>query len=124
MMLRNIKENDIEKIYKLYEMECWKSFTLDVVKRFFNTSNWVVVEDNDEIVAFARYITDSVLTVFLCEIIVHKDHRRKGIGKMIIDEIFEQHKDLRIELISDEDKFYQKLGFRNVGNAYRRYKSE
>ncbi len=124
MILRNIKECDIEKIYKLYEMEGWKSFTLDLVKKFFSTSNWVIVEDNDEIIAFARYITDSVLTVFLCEIIVHKDHRRKGIGKMIIDEIFEQHKDLRIELISDEDEFYQKLGFRNVGNGYRRYQSE
>ncbi len=42
----------------------------------------------------------------------------------MVDEIFKLNKDQRIELITDNPKFYENLKFRKIGSAYRRYKNE
>ncbi len=122
MIIRDIKGTDTHAIYKLYNLEGWKNFTKKLVEELYSNSHWVIVEDEGEVVGFGRYITDGVLTVYLCEILIEENHRRKGIGSAIIEEIFNRHKDLRIDVLSDADEFYDSLEFRHLGKAYRRYK--
>ncbi len=124
MNIRNVKESDIAQIYNLYKLEGWRPFIDEKcrVEKLVTVSDsrFIIAESDDKVIGFARYLTDNVFTVFLAEIIVDKNYRKKGVGKAIINAISEQNKGLKIELITDNPKFYQCLGFAKVGDGYRK----
>ena len=122
MIIRPASTNDFQAIYALYQNEKWMSFTEEKVTSLFSTklSHYVVVEENQKILGFARYLTDEVMTTFLAEIIIDKSHRRKGMGQQLIEEIHKKYPLTRIELISEVDGFYQTVGFKPVGTGFRK----
>ncbi len=124
MITRHIKERDLQTIYHLYSQEGWKTYTIGVIKRLMKNSYWMIVEDKGEVCGFARYITDHVLSIYLCEIVVAQNRRRQGVGQMLIEAIFQSHPGLRMDLSSFEDGFYEQLEFRAIGTAYRKYGAE
>lgn len=121
MLYRDIKEDDIEEIYNLYKSEGWGTYTKDLINRLVTKSRWVIAEEDNNIYGLARYLSDDVLSIYLCEIIVSKMFRGQGIGKSLIMEIFNRNANLRIDLLSDNDEFYKKLKFRELGTAFRAY---
>lgn len=124
--IRNINESDVEGIYNIYKKEGWGSFDKNLVEKLIvnSISKFIVVTEGEKIIGFSRYLSDNVLTVFLAEIIVEKEYRNIGVGKAMIREIFNQNEGQRIELITDNPKFYEKLEFRKVGSGYRKYDFE
>ena len=124
MIFRQAKETDIKRIHELFLEEGWKTYTEDLLKKLLNNSNWIIAEENNKIYGFARYISDNVLSIYLCEILVDKDLRGREIGKLIIKKIFEDNPGLRMDLLSDSDSFYKKLNFRELGSAFRAYGNE
>ena len=122
MIIRPASTNDFQAIYALYQTEKWMSFTEEKVTSLFSTnlSHYVVVEENQKILGFARYLTDEVMTTFLAEIIIDKAYRGKGLGQQLIEEIHKKYPLTRIELISEVDGFYQTVGFKPVGTGFRK----
>ena len=122
MIIRPASTNDFQAIYALYQTEKWMSFTEEKVTSLFSTnlSHYVVVEENQKILGFARYLTDEVMTTFLAEIIIDKSYRGKGLGQQLIEEIHKKYPLTRIELISEVDGFYQTVGFKPVGPGFRK----
>ena len=122
MIIRPASTNDFQAIYDLYQTEKWMSFTEEKVTSLFSTnlSHYVVVEENQKILGFARYLTDEVMTTFLAEIIIDKSYRGKGLGQQLIEEIHKKYPLTRIELISEVDGFYQTVGFKPVGTGFRK----
>ena len=122
MIIRPASTNDFQAIYALYQNEKWMSFTEEKVTSLFSTklSHYVVVEENQKILGFARYLTDEVMTTFLAEIIIDKSHRRKGMGQQLIEEIHKKYPLTRIELISEADEFYRSISFKPVGTGFRK----
>jgi len=122
MIIRPASTKDFQAIYALYQNEKWISFTEEKVTSLFSTnlSHYLVVEENQKILGFARYLTDEVMTTFLAEIIIDKPHRGKGLGQQLIEEIHKKYPLTRIELISEVDGFYQTVGFKPVGTGFRK----
>ena len=122
MIIRPASTNDFQAIYALYQNEKWMSFTEEKVTSLFSTnlSHYVVVEENQKILGFARYLTDEVMTTFLAEIIIDKSHRRKGMGQQLIEEIHKKYPLTRIELISEADGVYRTISFKPVGTGVRK----
>ena len=122
MIIRPASTNDFQAIYALYQTEKWMSFTEEKVTSLFskNLSHYGVVEENQKILGFARYLTDEVMTTFLAEIIIDKSYRGKGLGQQLIEEIHKKYPLTRIELISEVDGFYQTVGFKPVGTGFRK----
>ena len=122
MIIRPASTKDFQAIYALYQNEKWISFTEEKVTSLFSTnlSHYLVVEENQKILGFARYLTDEVMTTFLAEIIIDKPHRGKGLGQQLIEEIHKKYPLTRIELISKVDGFYQTVGFKPVGTGFRK----
>ena len=83
------KHKRLSSYYSLYQNEKWLSFTEEKVTSLFSTnlSHYLVLEEDQKILGFARYLTDLVMTTFLAEIIIDKSHRRKGLGQQLIEEI-------------------------------------
>ena len=124
MNYRDIRQEDVEKIANLCQAEGWKTYDRELVERLIEKSNWLVAEHDGQILAFARYLTDGALTIYLCEILVDPSMRQKGLGRQMIQEIFSQYPGLRMDLLSDNDEFYTKLHFRDLGKAFRAYDAE
>ncbi|MCM1227027.1 MAG: GNAT family N-acetyltransferase [Clostridium sp.] len=80
----------------------------------------VSVYDGEEIVAMARMIGDIGLNYYIKDVVVRPEYQRKGIGKMLINELLKyinnnavKGSEIFIELCAMPDKipFYEKLGF-------------
>jgi ribosomal protein S18 acetylase RimI-like enzyme len=121
-LIYNLSENHIDNLLELYHEESWsKNRSLEDVKRMLQTS-WIIgIKDKktDRLIAFSRVLTDYVFRAFIYDVIVAKDYRKLGLGKLIINSIL-NHENLknveRIELncIDSNVAFYQKLGFDRV----------
>ena len=80
----------------------------------------VSVYIDNKIVAMARAIGDKGLCYYIKDVVVHPDYQRKGIGKILIQEILKFINDngipetqIFVELCAMPDKipFYKKFGF-------------
>lgn len=119
MRLREARQEDAEDLTRLYAQEGWPSFDRATVEKLLSSSAWLVAEEAGAAIGLARYLTDGVLTVYLCEILVAKAHRGRGIGRRLVQGIFARHPGLRMDTLSDADGFYEALGFCRRGRAYR-----
>lgn len=116
---RRFKESDFSSIQNLYREEGWMTFinrdkdTLDAWK---NSNIATVAVEGDKVVGLLRGLTDGSITTFIAEIIVHKDYRKKGIGRALLDICHQLYPKTRIELLADEEiyEFYTRNKFRKI----------
>jgi len=68
-------------------------------------------------VGFARAVTDQATFTWVCDLIVHPDHRRKGLGKWMVKCLLE-HPQLQtashVLRTKDAHGLYEKFGFQRV----------
>ncbi|ULA63786.1 MAG: hypothetical protein LZF86_110485 [Nitrospira sp.] len=50
-------------------------------------SYFIAAYDSDRLVGYARAFTDDIMVTWLAEILVHPEYRRKGIGRMMMNEL-------------------------------------
>ena len=75
----------------------------------------------EEMVGFARVISDFATTWYLCDVIVDEAHRHCGIGKMLTAHITAdpRFRDIFGMLLTrDAHGLYEKVGFRTKENIY------
>ena len=77
------------------------------------------MEQEGQIIGSARYLTDGLRTIYLCELLVKAEYRRQGYGSLLMTELQRLYPSLRIDLISDADAFYDSLQMRRRGMVYR-----
>ena len=73
-----------------------------------------------ELVGIARVLSDGVLYSYLCDLAVEPDVQRLGVGKALINAVFEEWKGTEL-MLRDSDisaGYYAHLGFRQVQNAW------
>ena len=71
----------------------------------------------DRQVGFARVVTDGCTVAYLCDVIIDKEFRGKGLGKFLVSEFQknDQVKDLSWLLLThDAHSFYAKMGYSQV----------
>jgi len=118
--IRHAVESDYPAIKEISRAEGWKSNHRSDYDDALRSSATIVACVDTQVVGFARAITDGYVTVYLCEIIVRPEYRRYGYGKQLIDHLFTLYPTCRIDLISQADEFYRSIGFRVMGNGFRR----
>lgn len=118
--IRNAVESDYVAIKRISWNEGWKSNLRDDYTDALRNSITIVICVEDDIAGFARAITDGHLTIYLCEIIVRPEYRRRGYGKQLIDYLFQLYPTCRMDLLSQADQFYTSIGFRIMGNGLRK----
>jgi ribosomal protein S18 acetylase RimI-like enzyme len=69
--------------------------------------------DGGRLVGFARAISDGVATAYLSTVMVDPDHRRRGIGRALVEHLMRGRDDLKFVLHTRPDAaaFYAALGF-------------
>ena len=91
------------------------------VWKMYERAQLVLTAWNDgELVGIARVLTDGVLYSYLCDLAVEPDVQRLGVGKALLQEIFERCKGTEL-VLRDSDisaGYYEHLGFKRVENAW------
>lgn len=92
---RTDKKVNYEKLIKLFNEVGWKDKTsdLDRLKDMIDNSQIVVTAwDENDMVGFARCVTDFVFNGQINNIVVDSRYRKIGIGKAMITEILNSSK--------------------------------
>ena len=119
-VIDNLDDVQVKKLHCLYQNEWFtKGRTLEDVRIMLNNTNFVFgfcEPSTNELIGFARVISDSIYKAFVFDVIVDSKYRNKGIGHKIMDTIF-NHPVLKtvshIELYCPESlvPFYEPMGF-------------
>lgn len=91
-----------------------KNRNKDVIEKSINNSICFGIYLKGKQVAFARCVTDYSVVYWLCDVIVAKAHRGKGLGKALVQTIID-HNDLKslnsILSTNDAHGLYDKYGY-------------
>ncbi len=131
-----IKENVIDylEFTKLRNDEGFQSYSLIENKKSLEKSLYTIfIYEKNTAVACARVVGDGITTFFLKDVIVSSEHRGKGVGALLINNIEKYIKSVCCEnayvgLMSTKkaEKFYSKMGYNkrpnsNQGSGFHKY---
>lgn len=139
LITTNVDKLDFEIIHRLLTTETYwaQDRSLEIVRRSFENSLSFVIFKNDEIVGWARVVSDFATFAWLADVFIRKEYRGQGLSKWLMKVII-AHPDLqnlRRFLLStlDAHNLYQQFGFepvkypqlwmeRTAPNAYANFK--
>lgn len=121
------KKVDYDKLKTLFNEVGWNDKTDDInrLKAMVENSQIVVTAwDEKTMVGFARCTTDYVFNGQINNVVVDSKYRRKGIGRVLINTILDNSKQVTYMLRGSirNEKFYRSLGFEDgqISLIYRR----
>jgi N-acetylglutamate synthase-like GNAT family acetyltransferase len=82
-----------------------------------------IVGDENQVLAYARVVSDGSRVAYLADVIVHPDHRGVGLGQKVVGALM-KHRSLRkidlwLLLTKDAHGLYRKFGFHAMENPER-----
>lgn len=120
--LSNQPYKDFDKILNLYAEVDWTVYTNNpqsLQHAIENSSYTVQAYHNENLVGFARSLSDDVSIHYLQDILVHPNFQRQGIGKHLVELLLERYAHVNKHvLLTDDDQqqhaFYQSLQFKKL----------
>jgi predicted N-acetyltransferase YhbS len=81
----------------------------------------VAVDDEGEVIGFARAMSDQAFAVYIADVLVAPDHQRRGIGRSLMQAILDHYPPSRFHhqvLIAERgaEGFYESLGLTPVSS--------
>ncbi len=119
-VINNLNDTQIEKLHLLYQNEWFtKGRSISDVREMLIKTDFIFgfcSSESEELIGFARVISDWVYKAFVFDVIVDPNSRSKGMGHFIMNTIFEHpvlKKVSHIELYCPEAlvPFYEKMKF-------------
>ena len=121
-IVEKLNQKQITQLHSLYLQEWWcKDRTLTQTQEVVNNSSLLVgiVDENNNLIAFSRVVSDYIFKAFVFDIIVAKEHRGKGLSDKLINTILkhptlEKIPDIELYCLPEMEKFYSKYGFKKA----------
>ncbi|TDM12260.1 GNAT family N-acetyltransferase [Macrococcus lamae] len=114
-MIRKFTPADIDAIQHMNKAEGWDN----LVARHDQTLNsWIhsesfVMEQDGEVIACIRALTDGYVSLYVCELIVRQDMRGQGCGRKLLSFVHDLYPSTRMELLAtSSSKSYYEDWFR------------
>lgn len=116
---------DYDKILELIKQEKLTSLyrkDKNLYKEAMSNSETFVLEDNDEIIGFARAISDFTYTTYVMELVAKETYDKEVVFSHLLTKLerLALHGNCNIICDNEEDeKVYKKLGFKKNGDGLR-----
>ncbi|MFT8710118.1 MAG: GNAT family N-acetyltransferase [Sporolactobacillus sp.] len=87
-------------------------------------SSWgtICARNGEQLIGYARILSDGIRHAYICNVIVHPDYRKQGIGTALMKEALRllRENNLYPTLVASPGKknYYEKLGFEAESNGY------
>ena len=125
MEIREYSVYEEKEIIRLYSSAGWKAYTDDpeTLRKGFRQSLLVLgAYEENELTGIIRAVGDGETIVFVQDILVLPEYRRKGIGTALLKAILTRYSHVRqIELVTDSRPetiaFYESAGFRQLSDV-------
>lgn len=107
---------DFDSIHNWITNSYWaKGRTKEEMKKVMKNSLNFGLFHNEKQIGFARVVTDYHTFAYLCDVIIDESYRGKGLGKMLMKEVFE-YPELKIMkrwllFTKDAHGLYEQFGF-------------
>lgn len=113
------------EVLDLYDSVGWSVYTDHpgtLLAALNGSSTLVEARLGTELVGLARAISDNASICYLQDILVHPNHQREGIGRMLAAETLAQYPHVRQKVLLTDDEigqkaFYESLGYAEVAHA-------
>ena len=112
----------------IHDFLCHKSYwakgrSLErVIKSIDNSICFGIYDSKNNMLGFARVVTDYVVFAYLMDFFIFEEHQGKGLGEKLASHIFE-NPELQVRLwflaTSDAHGLYKKFGFSSLDNPER-----
>jgi len=118
-VIYSLSENHIAQLHALYQREWWATGrSAEDTRRCVLGSQICIgiVSDADELIGFARVITDYIFKAFIFDVIVRNDTRGLGLGKKLLS-LITKHQQLKsvkhfeLYCLPEMMGFYTRHGF-------------
>ncbi|MBN2411155.1 GNAT family N-acetyltransferase [candidate division KSB1 bacterium] len=107
---------DIGKVAELLSDTYWAADRPpELVSKSIENSMCFSIFSHNKQIGFGRVVTDYAVFAWIADIIIHPDHRGKGLGKFLMSIIVEHPnipKSLQLLKTKDAHSLYEKFGFR------------
>ena len=119
-VLSALSEEQAQQLHSLYQREWWTvGRSLADVRTMLQHSDFVfaiAAPDTQELLAFARVLTDRVFKALMLDVIVHPDHRSAGLGSLLMAHIMahptlSRVRHIELYCLPERADFYQRHGF-------------
>jgi len=118
----------IDKVCELLGNSYWaNNRKKEITIKAIENSLCIGIYLKEEMVGFARIVTDYATMYWLCDVIIDEKHRKNGLGRKLIEVITNMKElDGMFGLLATRDAhgLYEKYGFKKVGEKYMRKDSD
>ena len=86
-------------------------------ERLLESVTYVCLE-NGMFCGYVRALLDDGLAVYISEIFVVPEYRSRKFGSALMAQVKMDYEQLSVYALSDEDAYYEKLGYSHVGSVF------
>ena len=113
--VRPYQDTDFPAIQDLNKEEGWNNLVEqgeETRKAWRNSNVAFVVEEKGKVIGYVRGLTDRHITLYVCELLIHRDYRGLGIGQILLQYVHHLYPKTKIEMLasSTSRSFYEQLG--------------
>jgi len=83
------------------------------------SSETYIACDETLVCGYARCREDDGFGVYIYDLLVKKSYRGRQIGKNLMERVCQDFPDQPVYVMSDEDPYYEKLGYRREGSIFK-----
>ena len=121
-VIYQLNDNQIKQLHEHYQQEWWtKDRTLKQTQKIIKNSNIIIgmVDENNNLIAFVRVLTDFTIKALILDLIVDHDYRDKGLGKELLMLIknysdLKEVKHLELYCLPKMEGYYKQFAFKSV----------
>ncbi len=125
MEIREYREYNEREILPLYAAAGWTAYTAhpETLRKAFESSAIILAAyEGDKLTGLLRAVGDGQTVMFIQDLLVDPEHRRKGAGTALLKAIQERFRHVRqMHLVTDDTPetaaFYQAAGFTELSEA-------
>lgn len=118
------ESRDYKKICALFHSEKdWEYYTCeenrDKYQDSLQRSITFIAYIENELVGYVRAIEDFNFYIYICDLLVHHNHRGYTIGKKLMEAVKDIYPEYSIFVMSDVDDYYKKLEYSIEGTIFK-----